>query len=69
MLVLKTLNEIFLNIYEVNVVLKLITIILLGVWFLLVILGKGGFIHLILLVGISILFILLTKEYRRTLTE
>ncbi|MDQ3635865.1 MAG: hypothetical protein M3405_15375 [Acidobacteriota bacterium] len=49
--------------------LKLITIILLGVWFLLVILGKGGFIHLILLVGISILFILLTKEYRRTLTE
>jgi phosphoglycerol transferase MdoB-like AlkP superfamily enzyme len=69
MLVLKTLTEIFSNIYEVNVVLKLITIILLGVWFLLVILGKGGFIHLILLVGISILFILLTKEYRRTLTE
>lgn len=69
MLILKTLTEIFSNIYEVNFVLKIITIILLGVWFLLVILGKGGFIHLLLLVGISILFILLTKEYRRTLTE
>lgn len=69
MLVLKTLTEIFSNIYEVNVVLKIITGILLGVWLLLVILGKGGFIHLLVLVGISILFILLTKEYRRTLTE
>ncbi|MGI8545402.1 MAG: hypothetical protein ACR2MD_18255 [Aridibacter sp.] len=49
--------------------LKIITGILLGVWLLLVILGKGGFIHLLVLVGISILFILLTKEYRRTLTE
>ena len=49
--------------------LKIITGILLGVWLLLVILGKGGFIHIFLLVGISIFIILIVKEYRGNLTE
>ncbi|MGI8668898.1 MAG: lmo0937 family membrane protein [Aridibacter sp.] len=47
---------------------KIITGILLGVWLLLVLLGKGGFIHILLIVGISNVVILLTKEYRRSLT-
>ncbi|MFV0388702.1 MAG: hypothetical protein ACK5NT_08095 [Pyrinomonadaceae bacterium] len=45
--------------------LKIIAAILLLTWFALVLLGKGGFVHMLFLVGIVIVGILLTKEYRR----
>jgi hypothetical protein len=37
---------------------------LLGLWLILVIIGKGGFIHLLLLNGISVLMIDVVAKYR-----
>jgi hypothetical protein len=44
--------------------LKILWIILLGLWLIFVIMGKGGFIHLLLLNGISVLMIDLVAKYR-----
>jgi len=44
--------------------LKALWITLLGVWLVLVLMGKGGFIHLLLLNGISVLMIDLVAIYR-----
>jgi hypothetical protein len=44
--------------------LKILWGILLGLWLILVLFGKGGFIHLLLLNGISVLMIDLVAKYR-----
>jgi len=44
--------------------LKALWITLLAVWLVLVLMGKGGFIHLLLLNGISVLMIDLVAIYR-----
>ncbi len=44
--------------------LKILAAILLGVWLVLVLMGRGGFIHLLLLNGISVLMIDLVSMYR-----
>lgn len=44
--------------------LKALWITLLGVWLVLVLMGKGGFIHLLLLNGVSVLTIDLVAIYR-----
>ncbi|PYS91341.1 MAG: hypothetical protein DMF62_02740 [Acidobacteria bacterium] len=44
--------------------LKALWITLLGVWLVLVLMGKGGFIHLLLLNGVSVLMIDLVAIYR-----
>lgn len=49
--------------------LRLITGILLGVWLLLVLLGKGGFVHLLLLNGIAMAVLELVCFYRRRIKE
>jgi hypothetical protein len=48
-------------------VIKILAGILLGIWFLLYLLGKGGFIHILLLVGISVTVIELVAIYRQRL--
>jgi hypothetical protein len=44
--------------------LKILWGILLGLWLVFVLLGRGGFIHLLLLVGVSVLAIDLVAMYR-----
>ncbi len=44
--------------------LKILAGILLGAWFVFVLMGRGGFIHLLLLNGISVLAIDLVSIYR-----
>ena len=44
--------------------LKILAGILLGTWFVLVLMGRGGFIHLLLLNGISVVAIDLVSMYR-----
>jgi hypothetical protein len=44
--------------------LKILWASLLGLWLVFVLLGKGGFIHLLLLNGISVLVIELVARYR-----
>lgn len=48
--------------------LRLIAGVLLGVWLLLVLLGKGGFVHLLLLNGIALVVLELVCVYRRRMT-
>lgn len=48
--------------------LRLIAAILTGVWILLVLLGKGGFIHLFLLSAIGVAFVDLVGVYRSRMT-
>jgi hypothetical protein len=49
--------------------LKLLAGILLGLWLLLVVMGKGGFVHLLLLNGISVVMIDLVAAYRSRMTS
>jgi hypothetical protein len=42
----------------------LIAALLLGIWFLLVLAGKGGFIHLFLLSAIGVVFVDTVSVYR-----
>jgi len=49
--------------------LKIISAILLIVWLVQIARGKGGFSHLLLVVGLSILVVDLTAAYRRRMTE
>ncbi|HJS50850.1 MAG TPA: hypothetical protein VJ781_03035 [Pyrinomonadaceae bacterium] len=44
--------------------LKILWGILLGLWLVFVLMGRGGFIHLLLLCGISVLMIDLVSMYR-----
>jgi len=44
--------------------LKILWGILLGLWLVFVLLGRGGFIHLLLLVGVSVLAIDIVAMYR-----
>lgn len=44
--------------------LKLIAGILLGIWLLLILLGKGGFVHLLLLGGIGVAVVEIVRLYR-----
>ena len=44
--------------------LKILWGILFGIWLILVLLGKGGFVHILLLCGISVLMIDLVAKYR-----
>jgi hypothetical protein len=37
---------------------------LLGIWLVLFVLGKGGFVHILLLTGISVLLVDLVSKYR-----
>jgi hypothetical protein len=48
--------------------LRLITGILMGLWLLLVLLGKGGFIHLLLLSAVGVAFVDLLGVYRSRIT-
>ena len=43
---------------------KIIWGALLGIWLVLVVAGKGGFVHILLLCGISILLVDLVSKYR-----
>jgi hypothetical protein len=45
-----------------------IAAILLGIWLLLVLLGKGGFIHLFLLSAIGVAFVDVVAIYRNRMT-
>jgi hypothetical protein len=47
--------------------LKILWGILLGLWLVFVLLGRGGFIHLLLLVGVSVLAIDIVAMYRAAL--
>jgi len=51
------------------VVLRLITGVLLGIWLLLVFLGKGGFVHLLLLTGIGVAMVEIVTVFRSKLTK
>lgn len=44
--------------------LKIIAGILLGIWLILVLIGKGGFVHILLLNGIAIAVVALVCDYR-----
>lgn len=45
--------------------LKLIAGALLGIWLLLVLMGKGGFVHILLLNGIAVAVVEIVCQYRR----
>lgn len=53
---------------KVQLKLRLLTAILLGTWLLLVLLGKGGFVHLLLLSSIGIAFVDAVGVYRSRMT-
>jgi hypothetical protein len=55
--------------FENAVVLRLITGVLLGIWLLLVLLGKGGFVHLLLLTGIGVAMVEIVTVLRGKLTK
>lgn len=48
--------------------LRLITLILFGIWLLLVLAGKGGFVHLLLLNAIGVGAVDLVGRYRSRIT-
>ncbi|CAN5526775.1 hypothetical protein BH10ACI3_BH10ACI3_10520 [soil metagenome] len=50
-------------------VLRIIGVVLLLTWLLLVLLGRGGFVHLLLLTGIGIASVEMMTVYRSRLTR
>ena len=54
---------------EGNLALKLVAAVLLGIWLLLVLLGKGGLVHILLLNGLAVAVVDLVSVYRRRITE
>jgi hypothetical protein len=44
--------------------LKIIAGILLGIWLILVLIGKGGFVHILLLNGIGVAVVAAVSDYR-----
>lgn len=49
--------------------LKIIIGITLGIWLILVLLGKGGFVHILLLTAVGISVVELIHFYRKNLKE
>jgi hypothetical protein len=49
--------------------LKILAGCLLGIWLLLVMLGKGGFVHLLLFNGLGVLLIDFVSFYRRRVRQ
>lgn len=43
--------------------------ILLGIWLVLVLIGKGGFIHILLLNGIAVAIVGIVTAYRNRVTD
>jgi hypothetical protein len=52
-----------------GVLLKIIAAILLGIWFVLVLLGKGGFVHILLLNGLGVAAVEAMTIYRTRMTS
>jgi hypothetical protein len=50
------------------ITIRRIALLLFAIWLVLVVLGKGGFVHLLLLNAIGIEFVDLVGVYRRRLT-
>lgn len=48
-----------------KIFLKLLSATLLAVWLLLYLLGKGGFVHLFLFIGLAVLLIEIVRIYRQ----
>ena len=44
--------------------LKIVAALLLGIWLVLVLLGKGGFVHMLLLNGLGVAFVEAMAMYR-----
>ena len=57
------------TLFEVVLLLRIIIGITTGIWLLLVLIGKGGFVHLILLVSLGISLVEILRVYRSQLTE
>ncbi len=51
------------------VVLRSIALLILGTWLLLVLLGKGGFVHLLLLNGLGVAAVDIVSVYRSRLAR
>jgi hypothetical protein len=49
--------------------LRLVTGVILSIWLVLVLLGKGGFAHLLLLNGLGVGMVELVRVYRSRVTE
>jgi hypothetical protein len=49
--------------------LKIVAALLIGIWLILVLLGKGGLVHVLLLNGIGVAFVDFMIQYRARLTE
>ncbi len=49
--------------------LRIVALILLGIWLVLVLLGKGGFVHLLLLNGIGVAFVDVMTTTRSRMTK
>lgn len=62
-------RKILREILELILFIRAIAATLLAVWFVLVLLGKGGFIHLVLLAGIGFAVVELVSIYRRRMSE
>jgi hypothetical protein len=54
---------------EDRVFLRLVAAGLLGTWLVLVLLGKGGFVHILLLCGISVAVAEIAAVYRTRMTS
>ena len=49
--------------------LNIIAGILLGIWLVLILLGKGGFVHILLLNGIAVAVVSVVTAYRNRVTH
>ncbi len=54
--------------WRVAVALRIIAGILLGIWFVLVLTGRGGFVHLLLLCGLGVAMVEAVTVYRSRMT-
>ena len=63
----KSLNKI--PLFEVVLLLRIIIGITLGVWLLLILIGKGGFVHLLLLVAAGVATVEILRIYRSNMRE
>lgn len=57
------------KLFLVAMLLKIIIGINLGIWLILVLLGKGGFVHILLLTAVGISVVELIHFYRKNLKE
>jgi hypothetical protein len=49
--------------------LRLISAVLLGIWLILLLIGKSGMIHVLLIGGIAFVFVEIICVYRRNVTD